>query len=435
MAKKYEIMAPAGSYESLMAAINAGADSVYFGVEQLNMRSRSANFTFEDLAKIVKICKENKVKSYLTVNTIVYDHDLNMIRKICEEAKKAGITALICMDIAAIQIARELELEVHISTQINISNIEAVKFYSQYADVVVLARELTLKQIKTICSEIKKQNIRGPKGNLIEVEIFVHGALCVAVSGKCYMSLATFNASANRGACLQNCRRAYIVKDEETGEELKIDNKYVMSPSDLCTLPFLDKILDSGVRVLKIEGRGRSPDYADETVRCYKEAVEAIEKKEFTKEKIDAWMTRLKSVYNRGFWEGGYYLGKKINEWAATESSKTTVEKQFIGPITNYYEKLGVAVCKPEAGVLKTGDSILITGPTSGVMRTVVGELRTTVSGQRTANSKQQTDDGKVEESEKGIEVSFKVPGKVRKNDKLYVLKDKKTSETKVESK
>jgi len=410
--KKIEIMAPAGSYESLNAAINAGADSVYFGVEQLNMRSRSANFTFSDLSKIVKICNDNKVKSYLTVNTIVYDHDLTMIRKICEEAKKAGITALICMDIATIQIARELGLEVHISTQINISNIEAVKFYAQYADVVVLARELTLKQIKTICSEIKKQDIRGPKGELIEVEIFVHGALCVAVSGKCYMSLATFNASANRGACLQNCRRAYIVKDEETGEELKIDNKFVMSPSDLCTLPFLDRILGSGISVLKIEGRGRSPDYADETVRCYKEAVEAIEDGSFTKEKVKAWMKRLKSVYNRGFWEGGYYLGKKINEWAGVEGSKTTVEKKFIGRITNYYEKLGVAVVKIETGTIKNSDKVLITGPTTGVIKLDIGELH--------------TDDGKVQEVKKRIEVSFKVPDKVRKGDKVYLLVNKK---------
>ena len=409
--KKIEIMAPAGSYESLRAAINAGADSVYFGVEQLNMRSRSANFMFDDLSKIVKICNEHNVRSYLTVNTIVYDHDMSMIRKICEEAKKAGLTAVICMDIAAIQIAREIGLEVHISTQINISNIEAVKFYAQYADVVVLARELTLKQIKSICSEIKKQDIRGPKGELIEVEIFVHGALCVAVSGKCYMSLATFNASANRGACLQNCRRAYRVIDEETGDELKIDNKFVMSPSDLCTLPFLDKILDSGVKVLKIEGRGRSPDYADETVKCYKEAVEAISKNMFTKEKVEAWMKRLKSVYNRGFWEGGYYLGKKINEWAGVEGSKTTVEKKFIGPVTNYYDKLSVAVIKVESNVFNKGDNLMITGPTTGVMKLVAGELH--------------TDDGVVKKAQKKIEVSFKVPKKIRKNDKVYVLKEK----------
>lgn len=411
IANKLEIMAPAGSYESLMAAINAGADSVYFGVEQMNMRSRSANFMLEDLPKIVKTCKEHNVKSYLTVNTIVYDHDMNMVKRICDAAKKAGVTAVICMDIAAIQYARSIDLEVHISTQINVSNIEAVKFYSQFADVVVLARELTLKQIKKIVEQIHEQDIRGPKGNLIEIEIFVHGALCIAISGKCHMSLSTYNASANRGACLQNCRRAYKVIDEETGDELKIDNKYVMSPSDLCTLPFLDQILDSGVSVLKIEGRGRSPDYADETVRCYKEATDSIKKGEFTKDKVEAWMKRLKSVYNRGFWEGGYYLGKKINEWAGVEGSKTTVEKFLVGKISNYYDKKGVASAVLEAKELSEGDKIMITGPTTGVLKSVVDELH--------------TDEGVVKIGKKKQEVSFKVPDKVRKGDKLFVLVDK----------
>ncbi len=408
-----EIMAPAGSYESLMAAINAGADSIYFGVEQMNMRSRSANFTFDDLPNVVKICKEHSVKSYLTVNTIVYDHDMALVKKICDAAKKAGVSAIIGMDIAAIQYARSIGLEVHASTQINISNIEAVKFFASFCDVVVLARELTLKQIKTIVSEIKKQQIKGPNGKLVEIEIFVHGALCIAISGKCHMSLATFNASANRGACLQNCRRAYRVVDDETGEELKIDNKYVMSPSDLCTLPFLDQILNTGVSVLKIEGRGRSPDYVDETVRCYKEAVVAIKNGEFTKEKIDSWMKRLKSVYNRGFWEGGYYLGKKINEWAGVEGSKTSVEKHLVGKITNYYDKLGVASALLEARRLCSGDKIMITGPTTGVVKLDAETLH--------------TDKGVVNKAEKKQEVSFKVPSKVRKGDKLFVLIDVKS--------
>ncbi|MCF7866388.1 U32 family peptidase, partial [Candidatus Woesearchaeota archaeon] len=303
-------------------------------------------------------------------------------------------------------------LEVHISTQINVSNIEAVKFYSQFADVVVLARELTLKQITTICEEIKKQDIRGPKGELIKIEIFVHGALCIAVSGKCSMSLHTFNASANRGACLQNCRRSYRVIDEETGDELKIDNKFVMSPSDLCTLPFLDKILDSGVSVLKIEGRGRSPDYADETVKCYKEATEAIKNNEFTKEKVKAWMKRLKSVYNRGFWEGGYYLGKKINEWANTKGSKTTVEKQLVGKVTNYYDKLSVASVLLEARTIETGENFMITGPTTGVIKGKIEEIH--------------TDKGIIKKAEKKTEVSFKVQSKVRKGDKVFIVVDKK---------
>ncbi|MCF7871655.1 U32 family peptidase [Candidatus Woesearchaeota archaeon] len=412
ISKKIEIMAPAGSYESLRAAINAGADSIYFGVEQMNMRSRSANFMLDDLPKIVEICKDNNVKSYLTVNTIVYDHDMNMVKRICDAAKKAELTAVICMDIAAIQYARSIGLEVHISTQINVSNIEAVKFYSQFADVVVLARELTLKQITTICEEIKKQDIRGPKGKLVEIEIFVHGALCIAISGKCHMSLSTYNASANRGACLQNCRRAYKVIDEETGDELKIDNKFVMSPSDLCTLPFLDKILDSGVSVLKIEGRGRSPDYADETVKCYKEAVKAIKNNEFTKEKIENWMKRLKSVYNRGFWEGGYYLGKKINEWAGVEGSKTTVEKHLAGKITNYFEKLGVASALLEAREVNKGNNFMITGPTTGVMKGTIEEIH--------------ADDGEVETGKKKQEISFKVPGKVRKGDKFFIIIEEK---------
>lgn len=411
--KNIEIMAPAGSYESLMAAINAGAGSIYFGVEQMNMRSRSANFTFEDLKKIAKICKEHNVKSYLTVNTIVYDHDMNMVKKICKAAKEAEVSAVICMDIAAIQIALEFGLEVHASTQINISNLQAVKFYAKFCDVIVLARELTLKQIKSICTEIKKQDIRGPKGKLIEIEIFVHGALCIAVSGKCHMSLATYNSSANRGSCLQNCRRSYKVIDEETGDELKIDNKFVMSPSDLCTLPFLDKLLDAGVSVLKIEGRGRSPDYADETVRCYKEAVDAIQKDKFTKKKVEAWMKRLKSVYNRGFWEGGYYLGKKINEWARVEGSKTTTEKIFLGPVTNYYDKHGVAAVELKAADLPAEHrTLLITGPTTGVIKTTINELH--------------TDNGIVKEAKRGIVISFKVPQKVRKGDKVYLLVDKK---------
>jgi U32 family peptidase len=410
---KIEIMAPAGSYESLMAAINAGANSVYFGIEQLNMRARAANnFTTEDLKKIVKICKEHNVKTYLTLNTIMYDHDLTLMKKICNIAKEENVTAVIASDIAAMQYAKSIGLEVHISTQANVSNFETVKFYALFADVIVLARELTLKQIDSICKKIKEENIKGPSEKLIEIEIFVHGALCVAISGKCYMSLATYNASANRGACLQNCRRAYKVIDEETGDELKIENKYIMSPKDLCTIPFLDKILATGVKVLKIEGRGKAPEYVHTTVQCYREAADAFLDNTYTEEKIDAWMKRLESVYNRGFWKGGYYLGKEIDMWSGGPGSQATKEKQFIGTTLNYYPKANVGFFQLETGKINVGDAILITGPTTGVVEETVKSIF--------------IDEKEVKEAKKGDEITIPIKTKIRKNDKLFVVHEKK---------
>ena len=406
-----EIMAPAGNFESLAAAIKAGADSIYFGVEQLNMRARAANFTLDDLPKIVKICQKSNVKTYLTLNTIMYDHDMNLMKKICDVAKKAKITAVIASDIAAINYATEVGLEVHMSTQVNISNIEAIKFYSKFADVIVLARELTLQQIKKICDEIKKQNIKGPKGELIKIEIFAHGALCVAVSGKCYMSLATYNASANRGACLQNCRRSYKVIDEETGDELRIENKQVMSPSDLCTIGFIDKLMDAGVSVFKLEGRGRSADYVYIVTKCYKQAAEAYLNGTYTKEKIEAWTKELESVYNRGFWQGGYYLGKKLGEWSGTYGSKATKEKVFVGIAKHYFPKTKIGEFLIQSDKIKVGDEIIITGNTTGVIQAKVESMF--VNDKQSATAKQ------------GDVITIKIPERVRENDKLYVIKDK----------
>src|SRR3989344_8296374 len=331
MEKNIELMSTVGNYESLIAAINSGADSIYFGVEQLNMRAKSANnFTIKDIDKITKICKENKIECFLTLNTIMYNHDLNLMKKICNKAKKSNVNAIIASDVSAMMYANSIGLNVHCSTQTNVSNIESVKFYSKFVDVIVLARELTLMQTKDICNKIKKQNIKGPSGNPIRIEIFAHGALCVAISGKCYMSLAVYNASANRGACLQNCRRSYRVIDEETGDELVVNNKYVMSPKDLCTIGFIDKILDSGVSILKIEGRGRPPEYVYTVVKCYKEAIDSYYNKTYNQEKIDKWTKELESVFNRGFWHGGYYLGKKLGEWSGSYGSKAKKEKSFI---------------------------------------------------------------------------------------------------------
>ncbi len=404
-----EIMAPAGSYEALQAAINAGADSIYFGVEQLNMRSRSANFQLEDLAHVVRICQEHKVKSYLTLNTVIYEHDHQMMRRILDEAKRAQVTAVIIMDVAAMIYARQIGLEVHSSTQLNISNLEAVKFYAQFADVMVLAREVTLPQIKRICEEIIRQDIRGPSGDLVGIEIFVHGALCVAISGKCHMSLATDNASANRGACVQNCRKKYRVIDDETNQELVIDNQYVMSPSDLCTIGFLDQIIASGVKVLKIEGRGKGADYVHTVVGCYKEAVAAIEEGSYSKERVDTWMIRLNSVYNRGFWQGGYYLGKKLGEWSAHDGSKATMMKTFVGKVTNYYAQAQVAHIVLETGEIKKGDELCIIGPTTGVVQCVAERLL--------------QDDAESELVTKGASVTIKIPKTVRINDKVYVVR------------
>jgi U32 family peptidase len=408
-----EIMAPAGSYESLMAAINAGANSVYFGVMQLNMRARAANnFTLKDMEKIVKIAKENNVKTYLTVNTVMYDHDMNLMKQICDKAKEVGITAVIASDLAAIQYANEIGVEVHISTQTNVSNLESVKFFSKFADVIVLARELTLKQIQFICEQIKELDIRGPKGNLIEIELFAHGALCVAVSGKCYMSLATYNASANRGACLQNCRRSYRVIDEETGQELVLDNKHVMSPKDLCTIGFIDKLLDVGVKVLKIEGRGRAPEYVHTVISVYREAVDDYNNGKYSQKKVKDWITKLETVYNRGFWHGGYYLGKELEEWSASSGTKATKEKVFIGVVENFYNKVNIAQFKLETREIKVGDSIIITGPTTGVIEQEIKSIF-------------DYDNNTITTAKKGDKVTIPVEAKVRKNDKLFVVKER----------
>ena len=401
-----EIMSPAGNFESLMAAIQGGANSVYFGVGHLNMRARSSiNFTANDLSKIVEICAEQNVKTYLTVNTVLYDHDLPAMRKTIDAAAAAGVTAVIVSDQSAISYAREQNIEVHLSTQLNISNTESLKFYSQWADVAVLARELTLDQVAAIARNIDEQNIVGPSGKKIQVEIFAHGALCMAVSGKCYMSLHLANSSANRGACLQICRRSYTLTDNETGDKLEVDNEYIMSPKDLCTIGFLNKVIDSGVRVLKLEGRARSPEYVKTVTQCYREAVEAIADGTYTQEKIDDWTERLSKVFNRGFWDG-YYLGQRLGEWSHQYGSVATERKVYVGKITNYYSNLGVAELKAEASELIKNDKVLIIGPTTGVVELTVEDIR--------------IDDQSVEHCPKGIKCSFELPNLVRRNDKLY---------------
>ncbi len=403
-----EIMAPVGSFESLQAALQAGADAVYFGIEQLNMRARSSiNFTQEDLSEIVQRCRAEGVKTYLTLNTILYDHDLRLMRSIIDHAKAEGVDAIIAMDQAAIGYARQVNMPVHISTQANITNIEAVRFYSVFSDVMVLSRELTLSQVKKICQTIAKEQITGPSGKLVRIEVFVHGALCMAVSGKCYLSLHTHQSSANRGACKQNCRRTYTVKDEE-GNELLIDNEFIMSPKDLCTLPFLDQILDSGARVLKIEGRSKGPDYVYETTSCYREAVEAILNGSFSEEKVARWMQRLEKVYNRGFW-GGYFLGQELGEWTDAPGSKAKEKKVFIGTGIKYFGKIGVGEFKLLSGRLSVGDEVMITGPTTGLLRTRVASLR--VNDQEASTVAQ-----------RGVHFSMPVAAKVRPSDKLYKI-------------
>jgi len=407
-----ELMSPVGSYESLAAAIQAKADSIYFGVGELNMRSRAAyNFTVKDLKKIADICKKNNIKSYLTLNVVVYDNEFKAIKKLCDAAKKAKISAVIASDLAVIQYANKIKLPVHISTQANVSNIEAVRFYSRYADVIVLARELTLSQIKNIAKEIKKQNIRGPNKQLVKIELFIHGAMCVSISGKCQMSLALYNEPANRGKCLQACRRAYRVIDEETGDELVIDNKYVMSPKDLCTIGFIDKLIEAGVSVFKIEGRGRSPEYVYTVTKVYKEAVESYFNGSYTKTKIKHWTAELEKVFNRGFWQGGYYLGKKLGEWSGTYGSKAAKEKVYIGLIENYFPKPNAAQIKIESGKLDINDDILIIGPTTGVLQFKLESLFVKEKHSKTGK--------------KGEDVTIRVPNKVRKNDKLYIVKAK----------
>ena len=405
-----EIMAPVGSYESLMGAIQGGANSVYFGIEKMNMRANSSNnFTFDDLSKISKICKENGIKSYLTVNTVVYNNELSLLRQIIEAAKQNGISAIIASDIAVINYARSIGVEVHISTQLNVSNIESVKFFAQFADVIVLARELSLEQIADIVKTIISENIKGPSGKQIKIELFVHGALCMAISGKCYLSLHEKNHSANRGSCLQTCRKAYIVKEKESGYELEIDNEYIMSPKDLCTIKFLNKILDSGVSVLKIEGRARSAEYVKTVSECYNEAVNAYLTNDFTEAKIEDWENRLASVFNRGFW-GGYYLGQKMGEWSHRYGSRATKRKIYIGKATNYFTKLNVAEFLIETNSLNVGDEILITGPTTGVIQTSIKEIRVDLKPVQSANQ--------------GERCSVPIEQVVRRSDKLYLIVD-----------
>ncbi|HAH22446.1 MAG TPA: collagenase-like protease [Prolixibacteraceae bacterium] len=408
--EEVEIMAPVGSYESLMAAIQAGAGSVYFGVEQLNMRARSSNnFTLDDLKNITELAHSKGVKTYLTVNVVVFDTELDQLHRIIDAAKEAGISAIIASDISAIVYARQVGVEVHISTQVNITNIEAVKFYAQYADVVVLAREMNVDRVGEISRQIREQQVKGPSGELVKLEMFVHGALCMAVSGKCYLSLHEMNASANRGNCMQSCRRAYIVTDKETGAELEVDNEYIMSPKDLCTIHFLNKLLDAGVSVLKIEGRARSPEYVYTVVECYREAVEAYFEDAFTEERIADWNERLSSVFNRGFWDG-YYLGQRLGEWSNNYGSMATQRKVYVGKGLNYFSNLKVAEFKLETGPLKVGDEIFITGPTTGLVKTIVTEI--------------QLDKLSVEEAPKGSYISIPIDTKIRKSDKLYKIVD-----------
>ena len=403
-------MAPVGSYEALSAAIQAGAGSVYFGIGRLNMRSKSAkNFTLDDLNKIATICNENNVKSYVTINTVVFDSELDDMRELVDAVKANGISAIIASDQSVIQYARQIGVEVHMSTQCNITNIEAIRYYSQFADVMVTAREVSVEQVKAITRKIEEQNIRGPKGELIRIEVFCHGALCMAVSGKCYLSLDNFNTSANRGACVQPCRRGYTVQDRDKEITLNIDNEYIMSPKDLCTLPFLDKVLDAGVKILKIEGRGRSPEYTKVTVGVYSEAVKAIQNGEFTEEKVAAWTERLRSVYNRDFWDG-YYLGRKTGEWTNRYGSQATKSKIFVGTVTNFFGKINVAEIRMETQDLKVGDDIMIIGPTTGVYEDTVSEIRVDLKA--------------VESTEKGELCSIPAKDVVRRGDKVYKVID-----------
>jgi putative protease len=405
-AKDIEIMAPVGSYESLMAAIQGGANSVYFGIGKLNMRSRSSkNFTLDDLEKITGICRENNIRSYITLNTIVYDKELSEMKQIVDAAKANNVSAIIASDQSVIQYASAQGVEVHMSTQTNITNIEAVKFWAHFADVMVTARELTIKQVAEITKQIESEQIKGPSGNLVQIEVFAHGALCMAVSGKCYISLDTMNSSANRGACLQSCRRGYKVSDMDGEIELEIDNEYIMSPKDLKTLDFIDKILEAGVRVLKIEGRGRSADYVKTVSRVYRAAADAYFAGTFTPENIEKWNTELASVYNRGFWDG-YYMGSKIGEWTEQYGSMATKRKEYIGKVTNYFTKIGVAEIKLETKALAVGDEIQINGPTTGVYEATIEEIR--------------VDEKSVEQSVKGELCSIKTTELVRRMDKVF---------------
>lgn len=402
----FEIMAPVGCYESLQAAIQSGANSIYFGIEGLNMRARSSvNFTIDDLHNIAQICNENGLKSYLTVNTIIYDNDMELMRKIVDAARDAGISAIIASDVAAMTYARSVGVEVHLSTQLNISNVEALRFYAQFADVVVLARELNMDQVAHIYRAIQEENIVGPAGKPIRIEMFCHGALCMAVSGKCYLSLHQMNHSANRGGCMQICRRSYDVTDRETGEELTVENQYIMSPKDLKTIHFLNKLIESGVRVFKIEGRARGPEYVSRVVSCYSEAIDAYLNDSFTDERIDEWNNRLATVFNRGFWNG-YYLGQQLGEWSKNYGSSATKRKEYIGKGIKYFSNLGVAEFLLESGELSVGDEILITGPTTGAIFVTIEEIRVALKP--------------VEKAVKGQHFSIKIEQKIRPSDKLY---------------
>lgn len=410
-------MAPVGSYESLWSAIHAGADAIYFGVEGLNMRSRSSvNFTLDDLREISRICDENGVKSYLTVNTIIYDSDMARMREIIDAVAASGISAIIASDMAAILYARSRGVEVHISTQQSVGNTETLRFFAQYADVVVLARELSLEQVREIHEAIVRDDIRGPRGELVRIEMFCHGALCMAISGKCYLSLHEMNSSANRGACTQICRRSYTVTDRETGEQLDVDNKYIMSPKDLKTIRFIDRMMDAGVRVFKIEGRARGPEYVDNVVRCYDEAINAVlhdradtdSPRMFTEERKDEWDERLSRVFNRGFWDG-YYQGQTLGEWNDSYGSKATERKIYSAKTIKHFSKIGVAEFQVEAQEIEVGDTLLVTGPTTGALRFECSEIRYDLKP--------------VKKAQKGQRVSIPVPEKVRPNDKLFVLR------------
>ena len=405
---KIELMAPAGSFDAMQAAIDNGANSIYFGVDQMNMRARATmNFTLGDLKEIGERCSAKNVKTYLTLNTIIYNHDLSLIKRIIKEVKENNISAIIAADQAVINLAKSEGVEVHISTQLNITNIETIKFYALFADVMVLSRELSLRQIKEICEQITKEDVRGPAGNLIEIEVFGHGALCMAVSGKCYLSLHTHNSSANRGACNQNCRRKYKVIDIEDGHELEIDNEYIMSPKDLCTIDFLDQLVEAGISVLKIEGRGRSPEYVATVIKCYRDAIDSIENKTYSADKVNNWMDELRKVYNRGFW-GAYYLGQKLGEWTNKSGSSATEKKILLGKGTHYFPQPKVGAFKIESQSLKVGDNILITGPTTGAINHTITSLR--------------VDDKEVEVANKGDECSFKIEHIIRPSDKIYKI-------------
>jgi len=401
-----EVMAPVGSWDSLSAALQAGAGSVYFGLEKLNMRARSsANFTLENLGEIVGKCKKHGVKTYLTLNTVLYDQDMPMMKKLVDAASEHGVSAVIVSDQSAIEYASQKNVEIHLSTQLNISNYQALKFYSRYADVAVLARELSLDQVSEIYRQIVGDQLKGPSGKLMRLELFVHGAFCMAISGKCYLSLHQYNYSANRGSCLQACRRSYRVTDNESGDELVIDNQYIMSPKDLCTIGFLNKIISSGITVLKIEGRARPPEYVKTVSRCYREAVESIASGDYGPDRIREWEDQLKQVFNRGFWDG-YYLGQKMGEWSEVYGSKATYRKEYLGKGNNYFPNIGVGEFIMETKSLRVGEKVLISGPTTGAIEMEVEELR--------------LDDKAVDEVKKGDTFSMKVDSKIRRSDKLY---------------